>query len=564
VRPQDELGLGDLRVVGEKYIAGASGGKVRALAMFRVQVQESSEDPKLDYASAMKTAVHQQRMRGLFDGLRKAGVPFVYSVVAGPAAEAGPEVMEFDLLVGTWADGAQKNEGSILTELEQRAGVLMATLSVALPNSNVVRLLRGELAGCFRRVLLPGDWRLGQEGAPAMAAALCEFTRMTPVVGNFEEVPEYYIPNASEAGRDGFLLGRTMSAGREFHDLRLQTSDLRGHVTVLGATGGGKSTTTGVIVRRAVEAGIPVLVLDWHNEYGSSVSAMGGKVVAPGKDGFSVNPLDGGPGADPVEHIATVSDIFSDIYHFTHPQAYMFRNALQKTMGDASKDEVPGVGSLVRTIEAYPLRSAYDNETKVALLRRLVPLTQGQQGKALGGPSAVGLEELMRTSVCVELGHMRDIQSRAVFSDVILKMVYEFKVREKSALDHVTVVEEARNIAPARRLEDPPSVGERMVSELRKFGEGMVFVAQFPTHIASEIVKNSGTKIVHRLGWPDDVSLIGDSLGMTQKQREHLTRLKAGEAVVGLARIQKPMLVQVDPGYRLAQDKSPESLAAVS
>ena len=262
-----------------------------------------------------------------------------------------------------------------------------------------------------------------------------------------------------------------------------------------------------------------------------------------------MNPLEVGPGVDAAEHIAMVSDIFSDIYHFTHPQAYMFRNALQKRLSETSEDEVPTISALVKTIEAYPLRSAYDNETKVALLRRLVPLTQGQFGRALGGTGPLRLEELLNTSVCVELGQMRDIQSRAVFCDVMLKMIYEEKVKQKGGLDHVTVVEEARNIAPARRPEDPPSVGERMVSELRKFGESMIFVAQFPSHLAAEVVKNSGTKIVHRLAWPDDVSLIGDSLGLNQKQREHLTRLKVGEAVVGLTRIQSPVLVQVRPDY---------------
>jgi hypothetical protein len=294
--------------------------------------------------------------------------------------------------------------------------------------------------------------------------------------------------------------------------------------------------------------------MKWHNEYGKQVAEAGGKVVAPGTDDFSINPLEVGPGADPVEHIAMVSDIFSDIYHFTHPQAYMFRNALQKRLSETPADEVPTISALVKTIEAYPLRSAYDNETKVALLRRLVPLTQGQSGKALAGSGPLRLEELLNTTVCVELGHMRDVQSRAVFSDVLLKMIYEEKVRRKGTMDHLTVIEEARNLAPARRAEDPPSVGERMISELRKFGEAMMFVAQFPTHVAAEVVKNSGTKIVHRLAWPDDVSLIGDSLGLNQKQREHLTRLKVGEAVVGLTRIQKPILVQVRPDYQ-----SPES-----
>ena len=100
-----------------------------------------------------------------------------------------------------------------------------------------------------------------------------------------------------------------------------------------------------------------------------------------------------------------------------------------------------------------------------------------------------------------------------------------------------------------------------MISERRKFGEGMMFVAQFPTHIAAEVVKNSGTKIVHRLAWPDDVALMGDSMGMNPKQREHLTRLRAGEAVVGVGRFPKPILVQVRGDYPETSDLSfaPES-----
>jgi len=398
-----------------------------------------------------------------------------------------------------------------------------------------------------------------------MVGAVCEFAKMSPLATSLAPIPQFYVPNAAESGKGGIDLGAILSSAQEFQDFRLIPDDLKHHVTVLGMTGSGKSTTAATIVGEVTQQGLPVAVLDWHNEYAQTVTAAGGKVVAPGLDGFSLNPLDGGDGADPVEHIAMVSDIFSDIYHFTHPQAYMFRNALQKTLSESSRDELSSIAALVRTIEAYPLRSAYDNETKIALLRRLVPLTQGQSGKALGGgPAKVGIDELLSTTVCVELGHMRDIQSRAVFSDILLKLIYEAKVRRKSSLDHLTVVEEARNIAPARRQEDPPSVGERMISELRKFGEAMMFVAQFPTHLASEVVKNSGTKIVHRLGWPDDVSIVGDSLGMNEAQREYLTRLRVGEAVVGVPRVPKPILVRVKPGLPIAQRASARSLEGES
>ena len=563
IRPRETIGLEKMRIVDGKFLATDEGSRTRMLALFRVAVEEPIEDSKMDYSSAMRTALQQQRIRGLFEGLRRAAVPFQYSVLASPASksEDGGPVLEFDLVVGTWADAGKEEEMDLSEATEQRASVLAATLGVALPTASVVRLTRGDLRGYIESLLLPAGRAPAQRTSPGMVGALCEFAKMSPLSTSLAPIPQFYVPNAAESGRGGIDLGAVLSSTQEFQEFRLVPDDLKHHVTILGMTGSGKSTTASAIVGKAAEEGLPVMVLDWHNEYAQTVAAAGGKVVAPGTDGFSLNPLDGGDGADLVEHIAMVSDIFSDIYHFSHPQAYMFRNALQKTLGESTGDEISSISALVRTIEAYPLRSAYDNETKVALLRRLVPLTQGQSGKALGGgPAKVGMDELLSMTVCVELGGMRDIQSRAVFSDILLKLIYEAKVRRKSGLDHLTVVEEARNIAPARRQEDPPSVGERMISELRKFGEAMMFVAQFPTHLASEVVKNSGTKIVHRLGWPDDVSIVGDALGMNDAQREYLTRLRVGEAVVGVPRVPKPILVRVKPGLPIAQRSRAKSL----
>jgi DNA helicase HerA-like ATPase len=496
-------------------------------------------------------------MRGLFDGLHRAGVPFLYVSMMAPSerGEDEQELFEFDLVVGTWVDAKGKQTEEAVQNLEQRASVLAATMTVALPSASVRRLSRGELRDFVKTLFLPAEPHLPQVGDAGVVSTLGSFEERDPSVETAGRSPHFYVPNSAESGRTGIMLGAVRSEMGEFHDFRLQLDDLKRHVEVLGMTGSGKSTTALTIVRQIAEMGLPVAILDWHNEYGSVISKIGGQVVSPGKDDFTINPVEATTSTDPVEHIAMVTDIFSDIYHFTHPQAYMFRNALQKRVSESADEEIPNLGSLVRTIEAYPLRSAYDNETKVALLRRLVPLTQGQAGKALNGPSTFGIDELLGKVVCIELGQLRDAQTRSIFTDIVLKMIYEQRLRSRSGLEHITVVEEARNVAPARRPEDPPSVGERIIAELRKFGEAMLFVAQFPTQVASEMIKNSGVRIVHRMAWPEDVGLIGDSLGLTREQREHITKLQVGEAVVSLSRIQKPMLVQVKADSVLAADK---------
>jgi hypothetical protein len=546
LKASESLRIDSVEVAEGRYLAITSGSRQRLWAFVRVRLPDSEEDPRTEYASAMRISVQQQRVRGLFEGLYKAAIPFLYvSMISQAESSDEKEHFEFDLAVGTWVDGKSKSAEEEGETLEQRASILVATLTVALPSATVTRLLRSELLAFSRNLYLPGPPALRQTADSASLASLFSFEEQTPHVGSAGAVPEFYVPNMAESGKAGILLGAAKSGNGIFHDFHLQLEDVKRHVAILGATGSGKSTTGAAIVRQVAELGLPVLVLDWHNEYGRVVLGAGGTVLSPGKDDFTTNPLEAGPSSDPVEHIAMVSDIFSDIYRFTHPQAFMFRNALQKRMTESSSDEVLTLSSLVRGIEAYPLRSAYDNETKVALLRRLVPLTQGQAGRALDGPSTITLDEMLEKATCIELGHLRDVQTRAIFAEIVLKTIYEHRAKATRSLEHMTVVEEARNIAPARRAEDPPGVGERMISELRKFGEAMLFVAQFPSQIASEVVKNSGTRIVHRVAWPEDVSIIGDSMGLSRAQREHITRLEVGEAVVSLTRISKPILVQV-------------------
>ena len=532
-----------------KFLLAGHGSRLRLQAYFRVGVAEGTGTTSLDYSGALKATLQQQRVRGLFEGLRRARVPFLYQVMMTEAAEEaeGNPLLQFDLVVGTWADGKEKEMDKLAATLEQRASVLSATIGVAMPEATVVRLERGDLSGYVKSLLLPGRPELPQSAPPALGGTLCSFEGMSPGARHVERSPEFHLPSFEDYAMGRIVLGSAKSAGGEYHDFSLSMEDMKRHVAVLGMTGSGKSTTAMTIVSQVARSGLPLMVLDWHNEYRNVIANAGGTVLSPGSDPFSLNPVEVGQGTDQVEHVAMVTDIFADIYHFTHPQAYMFKNALQKKLAESKPGEPPTLAALVKTIKGYPLRSAYDNETKVALLRRLAPLTEGQAGKALGGTGSHSLPELLKIPVCIELGQFRDIQTRAVFCDIVLKMLYEERVKKKAELEHLTVVEEARNIAPMKRPEDPQSVGERMISELRKFGESMMFVAQFPTHVTPDIVKNSGTKIVHRMDWPEDVALMAESMALNRDQRQHLTKLEVGEAVVSVSRISEPMLVQVRP-----------------
>jgi len=566
VRGSSPIKVDSIGLVDGRYLSISKGERARLLSLLRVALPESTEDPKLDYSAAVRITLQQQRMKGLFDGLHRSKIPFIYMVLVKPDDQGDEEnqVFEFDLVVGTWVDVRIKEMQGSMPTLEQNSSVLAATLAVGVPNSAVRRLTRNELRDFAQNILQPSEPKLSQVADASTISRLPTFERRDPMVQSAGVAPDFYVPNSAESGGDGITLGGVRNRTGHSHDFRIQLEDLKRHAAIMGMTGAGKSTSASVIVRQVAGMGLPVMVLDWHNEHGDLMRSVGGQVLAPGRDKFTMNPLDTGTATDPIEHIAMVTDIFSDIYHFTHPQAYMFRNTLQRCLGEASENEVPTLSSLVRVIESWPLRSAYDNETKVALLRRLVPLTEGQVGRALNGPSSHTVDELLGKVISVELGHIRDIQTRTVFVDILLKMVYEYRVSRRSKLEHLLVVEEARNIAPARREEDPPSVGERMISELRKFGEAIIFVAQFPTQVASEIIKNSGVRLIHRISWAEDLHLIGDALNLNKEQLAHVSNLAVGEAVLSLTRLQQPVLIQVEAGSVLGGERRDLSLVEES
>jgi hypothetical protein len=71
-----------------------------------------------------------------------------------------------------------------------------------------------------------------------------------------------------------------------------------------------------------------------------------------------------------------------------------------------------------------------------------------------------------------------------------------------------------------------------MLSEIRAFGESVFVVDQLPSRVAPNIVKGTGTKIVHRLLAKDDRESVGWTMGMNDGQIADLSLLKTGECVV--------------------------------
>jgi len=272
-----------------------------------------------------------------------------------------------------------------------------------------------------------------------------------------------------------------------------------GHIMIYGKTGMGKSNTAKLLIKKISEK-VPVLVLDWAGEY----KLKNFIILEPGVTLF-INPL------KPYikeEHIDFLVDLFGDSFNLTEPQRYMFRIALKNIF---SKKSNPILTDVLEELTSIVSKSYYDHEIKMAIIRRLKPLTEGVIGQSLNSKKSSDIEELFTKNIIINLGKIRNIRIKKLFLLIVLKMLYDYSVMKRGIVDtikHCTVIEEAWATIPYRRLDAFPSIGERLFAELRKYGECIIGISQSISDTAWSIVKNSEIVIIHRI-FPKDIEILG-------------------------------------------------------
>jgi DNA helicase HerA-like ATPase len=72
-----------------------------------------------------------------------------------------------------------------------------------------------------------------------------------------------------------------------------------------------------------------------------------------------------------------------------------------------------------------------------------------------------------------------------------------------------------------------------MLSEIRAYGKGMFLVDQVPTRLIPDAIKNTNTKITHRLVSEDDCRAIAEAMGVNKEQRPIIPKLLVGQCLIG-------------------------------
>jgi hypothetical protein len=151
-----------------------------------------------------------------------------------------------------------------------------------------------------------------------------------------------------------------------------------------------------------------------------------------------------------------------------------------------------------------------------------------------------------------------DDSEKAFLMALLLINLYEFCETSRDysgGLQHITLFEEAhrllKNIPPTISAEGANPRGKAVemfsdiLSEIREYGEGFIIVDQVPAKLAPDALKNTNLKILHRIVAADDRESVGNAMNLSLEQKEHVVRLRVGQAIVHNEYLDEPILVQV-------------------
>jgi GTPase SAR1 family protein len=263
--------------------------------------------------------------------------------------------------------------------------------------------------------------------------------------------------------------------------------DVRRHLMILGSTGSGKTTIAKDIVRRAVGENVKVTILDWKGEY---VDYVRGATVIRRTNLWDVGGRNSAEKA--VIAVEMLREVTRDIADVSSASATLLLKELARLYSEkgtpTTKDVVDRVDRFMQN--ALTERRLAEANMAAAILRRLywLQIDEERTDQNIHGSPDVVVYDLSSTGS----NYLKTLYSLAILS----RKYYEALRRGPvDRLAEVIVSEECQNYVRGRRFDDPPSIGERIVNELRSYGVGVLLITPDPVQIPWHMARDVGALI---------------------------------------------------------------------
>ena len=388
-------------------------------------------------------------------------------------------------------------------------------------------------------------------------------------------------------------LGNLVQSGNEIDTkVYLEKSALNKHIFITGVTGTGKTTTCQKLL---LESELPFLVIEpakteyrilMNNEKTKDILifTLGNDKVAP----FRLNPFEFFEGESITSRVDMLKAAMEASFDMEAAIPQIIESAMYSCYEDygwnIDTDEndkfdnpfdegvysFPTLEDLLNKVETEVTKHNFDDRLKKdyigSITARLQGLLVGSKGQMLNARRSIDFRELIEKKVVLEIEGIKNGTEKSLIMGFILTNLCEAlkaKYNKDKHFKHITLIEEAHRLlskyTPGDSLNKKNSVETfaDMLAEVRKYGESLIIADQIPNKMTPEVLKNTNTKIVHKIFAEDDKEAIGNTISLSKEQKDFLSSLPTGRAIVFSQSWTKAVQVQIE---RMTDTTSDENI----
>ena len=343
--------------------------------------------------------------------------------------------------------------------------------------------------------------------------------------------------------------------GKELYPFYLKSARLKEHLLVAGRSGSGKTNLTFVLMEGIMASGIKVLALDWKRGYRDLLSRHQdlrvytiGRDIAP----FRFNPLIPPAGCEPHVWIKLIVDVMASAYLGGEGVISLLVAGLdhlysQAGVFDQTQRGWPTIQDLLAWLRTAKLKGRAAM-WQASAERILLAMTYGEFGAVLNTQDNSHVAELLDHNVVLEMDGLSSSSDKVMFSEALTLYLYRYRLAAgpQQRLTNLIILEEAHNLLLKKADDAKESVLETSIRMIRQYGLGYVFVDQSASLLSKVAFANSYATLALSQKLRSDVQTMAGAMNLTDEQKEALSTLPIGTAVVRLAdEHPEPFLVKV-------------------
>lgn len=421
--------------------------------------------------------------------------------------------------------------------------------------------------------------------------------KSVPGISVVDSSPEFSLNQPELDGSEHSDFGKLLYGGSLTDmDYRLSINALAKHTLLSGINGTGKTNTVQSILN-SISSKIPFLIIepakteyvDWAIEYNRTHKDAPIDIYIPGCRKYKgevipkplhINPFEvvwlrADQEPNVLSHIDRLKSTFAAAFPMYDILPVLMEDLLYTIYQNKSTDWLnkepvfketipPTLNSMSISVDKILANRGYEERVesnmKACLNTRIDSLKRGWKGEMLNVIHSTRWDELFGKPCIINLSYVGDDVDKSFFMALILQFLYEYRNAQAeigqvdfndNSCKHLTVIEEAHRVMSKCDNPELPQyksamMFSNMLSEIRAYGEGLFLVDQVPTRLIPDAIKNTNTKITHRLVSEDDCKAMAESMGISKEQRLIIPKLRVGQCIVSTSLSTEKHWVQVN------------------